>query len=80
MTNLACSLHHDRFAAEYLIDTNAAQAAMRAGYRAGTAKHQGAQLLAMPSERQSPFVREYLRDYNGKQAAIRSGYSPHSAE
>jgi phage terminase small subunit len=46
-----CSLHHDRFAAEYLIDTNAAQAAMRAGYSPGTAKHQGARLLAMPGIR-----------------------------
>ena len=35
MTHLACSLHHDRFAAEYLIDTNAAKAAMRGGLQPG---------------------------------------------
>jgi len=35
-----------RFIAEYLIDLNATQAAMRAGYSARTANEQGCQLLA----------------------------------
>lgn len=34
-----------RFVNEYLIDLNATQAAMRAGYSAATAKQQGARLL-----------------------------------
>ena len=35
----------ERFAAEYLVDLNATQAAIRAGYSAKTAKEQGARLL-----------------------------------
>ncbi len=35
-----------RFVEEYLIDLNATQAAIRAGYSAKTANEQGAQLLA----------------------------------
>ena len=36
---------HERFVAEYLVDLNAAQAAIRAGYSPKTAKEQGARLL-----------------------------------
>lgn len=36
---------HQRFVAEYLIDLNATQAAIRAGYSERTAKQQGARLL-----------------------------------
>lgn len=35
----------ERFVAEYLIDLNATQAAIRAGYSAKTAEHQGPRLL-----------------------------------
>ena len=41
-----------RFVAEYLIDLNATQAAMRAGYSPKTANEQGARLLANASVRQ----------------------------
>ncbi len=40
-----------RFAEEYLIDSNATQAAIRAGYSAKTAMEQGYQLLQKPSVR-----------------------------
>lgn len=40
-----------RFVAEYLIDLNATQAAIRAGYSAKTANEQGARLLANVSVR-----------------------------
>lgn len=36
----------ERFVAEYLVDLNATQAAIRAGYSAKTANEQGARLLA----------------------------------
>ncbi len=42
-----------RFVEEYLIDLNATQAAIRAGYSAKTANEQGAQLLAKRSIRQA---------------------------
>ncbi len=42
-----------RFVEEYLIDLNATQAAIRAGYSAKTANEQGAQLLAKLSIRQA---------------------------
>ncbi len=38
----------ERFAAEYLIDSNATQAAIRAGYSARTADRIGAELLGKP--------------------------------
>lgn len=41
----------ERFCEEYLIDLNATQAAVRAGYSAKTANEQGAQLLANLSVR-----------------------------
>lgn len=41
-----------RFVAEYLIDLNATQAAIRAGYSPKTANEQGARLLANASVRQ----------------------------
>jgi phage terminase small subunit len=37
-----------RFCAEYLVDCNATQAAIRAGYSAASAKQQGSRLLARP--------------------------------
>ena len=40
-----------RFVDEYLIDTNATQAAIRAGYSPHSAHVQGSQLLAVPSIR-----------------------------
>ena len=40
-----------RFVEEYLIDLNATQAAIRAGYSAKTANEQGARLLANVSVR-----------------------------
>ncbi len=42
-----------RFVEEYLIDLNATQAAIRAGYSKKTANEQGAQLLAKLSIRQA---------------------------
>jgi phage terminase small subunit len=39
----------ERFVGEYLIDLNATQAAIRAGYSAKTAEQQGYQLLQIPS-------------------------------
>ncbi len=47
-----------RFVEEYLLDLNATQAAIRAGYSAKTANEQGSQLLAKLSIRQA--VAEYL--------------------
>ena len=41
------------FVAEYLIDLNATQSAIRAGYSAKTANEQGARLLANVSVRQA---------------------------
>lgn len=38
----------ERFASEYLVDLNATQAAIRAGYSARTAKEQGYKLLTKP--------------------------------
>jgi phage terminase small subunit len=45
------SLKHQRFVAEYLVDLNATQAAIRAGYSRKTANEQGARLLAKASIR-----------------------------
>lgn len=39
---------HQRFVAEYLVDLNAAQAAIRAGYNVKGAKQQGDRLLSRP--------------------------------
>lgn len=41
----------ERFVAEYLIDSNATQAAARAGYSARTANEQGCRLLTKPQVR-----------------------------
>lgn len=45
MTSLALNPKQQRFIAEYLVDMNATQAAIRAGYSARTAKQQGSRLL-----------------------------------
>jgi phage terminase small subunit len=45
MTSITLSTRRTRFVAEYLIDLNATQAAMRAGYSRHTAKQQGSRLL-----------------------------------
>jgi phage terminase small subunit len=42
---VALSDKHQRFVAEYLVDLNATQAAIRAGYSEATAKQQGSRLL-----------------------------------
>lgn len=44
-TTGSLSLKHQRFVAEYLVDLNATQAAIRAGYSAKTAEQQGPRLL-----------------------------------
>ncbi len=46
---MALTPKQERFVAEYLIDLNATQAAIRAGYSARTANEQGARLLAKAS-------------------------------
>ncbi len=50
-----------RFVEEYLIDLNATQAAVRAGYSAKTANEQGAQLLAKLSIRQAVAEAQVIR-------------------
>jgi phage terminase small subunit len=50
------SLKQKRFCEEYMIDLNATQAAMRAGYSPKTANEQGARLLAKVS------VQKYLQE------------------
>ncbi len=50
-----------RFVEEYLIDLNATQAAVRAGYSAKTANEQGAQLLAKLSIRQAVAEAQAIR-------------------
>ena len=45
MTSITLSTRRTRFVAEYLIDLNATQAAIRAGYSRHTAKQQGSRLL-----------------------------------
>ncbi len=50
-----------RFVEEYLIDLNATQAAIRAGYSAKTANEQGAQLLAKLSIRQAVAEAQTIR-------------------
>ncbi len=50
-----------RFIEEYLIDLNATQAAIRAGYSAKTANEQGAQLLAKLSIRQAVAEAQAIR-------------------
>ena len=46
---MALTAKQERFVAEYLIDLNATQAAIRAGYSAKTADKQGSQLLGKTS-------------------------------
>jgi phage terminase small subunit len=46
---MGLSLKQARFVAEYLVDLNATQAAIRAGYSRRTANEQGARLLAKAS-------------------------------
>jgi phage terminase small subunit len=43
---MSLSLKHQKFVAEYLVDKNATQAAIRAGYSERTARQQGARLLS----------------------------------
>ncbi len=50
-----------RFIEEYLIDLNATQAAVRAGYSAKTANEQGAQLLAKLSIREAVAEAQAIR-------------------
>ncbi len=50
-----------RFVEEYLIDLNATQAAIRAGYSAKTANEQGSQLLAKLSVRQAVAEAQAIR-------------------
>ncbi len=50
-----------RFVEEYLIDLNATQAAIRAGYSAKTANEQGAQLLAKLSIREAVVEAQAIR-------------------
>ncbi len=50
-----------RFVEEYLIDLNATQAAIRAGYSKKTANEQGAQLLAKLSIRQAVAEAQAIR-------------------
>ena len=50
-----------RFVEEYLLDLNATQAAIRAGYSAKTANEQGAQLLAKLSIRQAVAEAQAIR-------------------
>lgn len=42
---------HERFVQEYLVDLNATQAAIRAGYSAKSASQQGSELLSNPKVR-----------------------------
>lgn len=49
-----------RFAKEYVIDLNATQAAIRAGYSENTANEQGARLLANVS------IKKYINELQGK--------------
>lgn len=57
---MALSPKHQRFVAEYLVDLNATQAAIRAGYSAKTARQQGARLLSNAS------ISAALREANEK--------------
>lgn len=50
-----------RFVAEYLKDLNATQAAMRAGYRARTARQQGARLLTKADIQQAVQASQHKR-------------------
>ena len=49
MTNIAMTPKQQRFVAEYLIDLNATQAAIRAGYSEKTARFIGAENLTKPN-------------------------------
>lgn len=50
---MALTAKQERFVQEYLLDLNATQAAIRAGYSAKTANEQGARLLANVSVREA---------------------------
>ena len=52
----------ERFVQEYLIDLNATQAAIRAGYSAKTAEQQGYQLLQKPSVQAAIAARQKERE------------------
>jgi phage terminase small subunit len=52
-TSMALTAKQQRFVAEYLIDLNATQAAIRSGYSEKTANEQGARLLANVSVAQA---------------------------
>lgn len=45
---MALTEKQQRFVAEYMVDSNATQAAIRAGYSSRTAKQQGSDLLTKP--------------------------------
>ena len=80
-----------RFIEEYLIDLNATQAAIRAGYSKKTANEQGAQLLAKLSIRQAVAEAQAIRSKRTeitqdeviqglkKEATLESEGSSHSA-
>lgn len=54
-----------RFAEEYMIDFNATQAALRAGYSKRTARKQGSEILARPA------VQERIRELTAEADALR---------
>ena len=58
-----------RFVDEYLVDLNATQAAIRAGYSAKTANEQGAQLLAKLSVREAVDAAQVCKCGNPSRAA-----------
>ena len=64
---MALSKKQKRFAHEYLIDCNATQAAIRAGYSKKTANEQGARLLANVSVK--AYIEELLEKINSKKIA-----------
>lgn len=58
---MALTAKQERFVAEYLIDLNATQAAIRAGYSERTANEQGSRLLANVSVRSEIVERQKQR-------------------
>ena len=60
----ALTRKRERFCREYLVDLNATQAAIRAGYSRKTAKAQASALLAIP--RVSQRVSELIEEQNAK--------------
>ena len=71
-----------RFVEHYLVLRDAAEAALRAGYKPSAARSRGDDWPAPKprkgaglTPRQRRFAEEYLIDANATQAAIRAGYS-----